>query len=143
MNKSTSFTKGLDVIGTILVWVPILAPFLFGLWAFLQRGMFRFDYLMPAELFGVAFLGGALLFWASLIVKKYRAIIGWGLLVAVLLLVGGQALAVVTGLASGARPAEGWPFFFVIASLVIYTLAVIEVGVGGILLGRHLFKATT
>ena len=56
------------------------------------------------------------------------------------LLVGGQALAVVTGLASGAIEPAGWPWALVIASLVAYTLTLAAIGVAGALLLRDLFR---
>jgi hypothetical protein len=50
------------------------------------------------------------------------------------LLAGGQALAVVTGLASGETEPGGWQWVLVLASLAIYSLALVAVGLGGILL---------
>jgi hypothetical protein len=56
------------------------------------------------------------------------------------MIVGGQALAVVTGLADGSTAIGGWQWMLVLSSLVIYVLAIVDVGVGGILLLRDLFK---
>jgi hypothetical protein len=56
------------------------------------------------------------------------------------MIVGGQALAVITGLASGASEPVGWRWALVLGSLVIYSLAIVGVGIGGILLLRDLFK---
>jgi len=66
--------------------------------------------------------------------------IGWGLGIAVSLLVGGQALAVVTGLASGDTEPTGWQWALVLASIGTYSLALVVIGVGGVLLVRDLFK---
>ena len=55
--------------------------------------------------------------------------------------VGGQALASVTGLASGRTEPTGWPWALVLASLALYVLALVILGVGGVLLVRDLFKA--
>lgn len=90
-------TKILAVVGTVLVWFPILATVTIAVVGSIGDRVLRFDYLMPAELFPVAFAGGVLLLW----VRARRRLIGWGLGIAVGLLVGGQALAVATGLASG------------------------------------------
>jgi len=74
---------------------------------------------MPAELFPAALVGGGSLLWAALRVRLCRRLIGWGLGVAIGLLVGGQVLAVVTGLASGeTEPAEAWGVL-VLASIVV------------------------
>src|SRR5512146_925771 len=99
--KTSLLTRILAILGTLLVWFPILAPFIFSLRALINQQMFRFDYLIPAELFPVALAGGGLLVWAALRARLHLRLIGWGMGVAVFLLVGGQVLAVVTGLASG------------------------------------------
>lgn len=140
MEKKDYLTKILAVVGTMFVWLTILAPVFFSAVRFSQSRMFRFDYLMPAELFPAALIGGVLLLWAALRARAYRRLIDWGLGVAVVLLFGGQALAVVTGLASGETEAAGWPWALVVASLVIYILALIVLAIGGILLLRDLFK---
>ncbi|MDD5468971.1 MAG: hypothetical protein PHS96_14325 [Anaerolineales bacterium] len=141
MNDKATFTKTLAIIGTVLVWLPILAPVFFSLVALVAARRFRFDYLMPAELFPVALLGGALLVWATLRARSRRGLVGWGLGVAIAMLVGGQALAVATGLASGEIEPAGIWWTLVLGSLVIFILALLMMGVGGILLLRDLFIA--
>lgn len=141
MGKKGVLNKKLAIVGTALVWLPLLAPILFSLIVLATRPVFRFDYLMPAEFFLVALVGGGLLLWAALRARSRRGLIGGGLGVAVVLLVGGgQALAVATGLASGAiEPAGVW-WVLVLASIAGYSLALAVMGVGGALLLRHLFK---
>jgi hypothetical protein len=134
------FTKALALLGTLLVWFPLLATVFISVAGSLHDRLFRFDYLMPAELFPSAFVGGGLLLWASLKAHSRRGLIAWGLGLAIVSLFGGQALAVLTGLASGAIAPAGWPWVLVIASLVIYTLALLELGLAGLLLLRHLFN---
>jgi len=138
-NKGT-FTKILAIAGTVLVWFPILAPVLISIIFFVQEGVFRLDYLMPAELFLFGLGGGLLLLWAAIRARSQRGLIGWGLGITAGLLVGGQALAVATGLASGETEATGWPWALVIGSLIAFIMALIAVGVGGILLLKDLFK---
>ena len=140
MEKKNVLTMILAIAGTVFVWLPILAPIFFSAIRFSQSRMFRFDYLMPAELFPAALIGGILLLWAALRARAYRRLIGWSLGISVVLLFAGQALAVVTGLASGETEAVGWQWALVVASLVIYILAVIAMAVGGILLLRGLLK---
>src|SRR5512137_2217869 len=106
-NKGT-FTKVLAIAGTILIWFPLLTPVLISLTFFVQEGEFRLDYLMPAELFPFALAGGVLLLWTAIRAHSHRAVIGGGLAAAIGFLIGGQALAVVTGLASGAAEPTGW-----------------------------------
>jgi hypothetical protein len=56
------------------------------------------------------------------------------------MLLGGQELAEVTGLASGETEPAGWWWALVLASIVVYSLALVVIGVGGVLLLRDLFK---
>lgn len=140
MEKKDVLTKILAIAGTVFVWLPILAPIFFSVIRVLSGGRFLFDYLMPAEFFPVALVGGILLLWAALRARAYRRLIGWCLGIAVLLLVTSQALAVVTGLASGETEAVGWPWALVVISLVVYILALVAMAIGGILLLRDLFK---
>ncbi len=140
MEKKNVFTKILAVAGAVLVWLPILAPFIFAVGALITRHRFLFDFLMPAELFLVALVGWGLLFWAALRARARRKLLGWSFGLAVAMLLGSQALAVVTGLASGEIEANGWQFVLVLAIFALYCLLLIVTGVGGILLLRDLFK---
>jgi hypothetical protein len=141
MENKGVLTKILAIAGTVLVWFPILAPILITTILFIQRRIFRLDYLMPAELGLFAFGGGIILLAAAIRAHSRAKLIGWGLGIAFVMIVGGQALAVVTGLADGSTEIGGWQWMLVLGSLVIYILAVIEVGVGGILLSRDVFKS--
>ena len=140
MEKKDAFTKFLAILGTIFVWLPIVAPIIFSVGFALRTGMFRVDYLMPAELFPIAMLGGGMLLWAALRARSRRGLIGWGLVIAVGMLFGGQALAVITGLASGETEPTPWLMALVLVPLGIYVLALVAVGIGGVLLVRDLFK---
>jgi len=65
MENKKIFIKILAIIGTLFVWLPILAPVLFSAARFFQSNRFLFDYLMPAELFPIALLGAVLLMVAT------------------------------------------------------------------------------
>jgi hypothetical protein len=133
-------TKILAVTGTVLVWLPILFTVLTGIIGTIASRVLRFDYLMPAELFPLVLVGGLLLLWAAYRARLQMKHIGWSLGAAVLFLFGGQAIAVVTGLASGAREATGWPFVLVLSLIVLYTLEVIKTGIAGVSLVRKLYS---
>ena len=137
MAKRDLFTKILAITGLVLVWLTVLAPVIFAIMSLIMGGGFRFDYLMPAELFIAALAGGFLLLWSALRARSYVKWISWALILAVLMLVGGQALAVVTGLADGTS-GEGW-FPVVIGMIVLYDLLLVALGVGGWCLMRDLF----
>jgi hypothetical protein len=140
MEKKSALTKFLAIAGTALVWFPLLAPILLSIILFLQRPIWRVDYLMPAELFFSFLLGSGLLLWATLRAHSRVKLVAWGLGLAVLMLFAGQALAVVSGLASGKTEPIGLVWGLVLASLVLYVLGIILVGMGGALLVRDLFK---
>ncbi len=140
MEKRNAVTKVLAVVGTILAWFPLLAPILLAAIMLGASGMWRFDYLMPAELFPAALAGSVLLLWAALRARAYVKLIVWGLGLAAVMLAGGQGLAVVTGLASGEIEPAGWPWLLVLASLGLYALGVLLVAIGGALLVRDLFR---
>ncbi len=94
MKKTNTLTKVLAVTGTVLVWLPIVAPLVFAVVALATRGRFLLDYLMPAELFPVAFVGGALLVWAAWRARLRRRLIGWAFVLMPVLLIASQGLAV-------------------------------------------------
>jgi hypothetical protein len=140
MEKRDVLTKVLAVLGTVLVWIPILAMVLLSVGLLIAERTFRFDYMIPGELFPAVLAGAGLLLWAAVRARSYRRLIGWSFGFAVVALVGSQALAVLTGLASGRIQAEGWPWVLVTALLAAYDLAVVALGVDGVLLLRDLFK---
>jgi hypothetical protein len=140
MKNQSTFTKILAITGTLLIWFPILAPILLSATYAMQERKLRFDYLMPAELFPFALLGGIMLLWAALRVHAWRRMIGWGLVVALVMLAGGQAIAVATGLANGQIGMDSGWFALVLAMLIVYLLAMVVIGVGGALLLADLFR---
>ena len=140
MEKRDVFTKILAITGTVLAWFPILAPILLSAVLLIQERKFLFDYLMPAELFLFALVGAGLLLWAGLRAHSHWKLIAWGLGIAVALLVGSQALAEVTGLASGAMEPVGIWWILVLALFAAFVAALIAIDVGGIMLLRDLFK---
>jgi hypothetical protein len=140
MEKKDILTKTLAIFGTVLVLLPVLAPFILGFASLARDGKYHLDYLMPAELFLSALVGGPLLIWASMRAHSHRRLIGWGLLAAVLLLAGAQALATITGLASGETEPTNALIALVLTPILIYALMLAVVGVGGALLTRDLYR---
>lgn len=123
----------------MLAWLPLAAPVFFTAIRLAQGAPFLFDYLMPAELTGVAFAGGLLLLWAAIRARAQVRSIAWGLGGMLALLVGSQGLAVVSGLASGRIEPQGPWFVLVLALLAGYVLALVLVAVTGVRLARGLF----
>jgi hypothetical protein len=139
MARTSVVNKMLAIAGTVLAWLPIVAPLVFAFIALFTRGRFLFDYLMPAEVFPVALAGGVLLLVAAFRMQSRRGLVGGALALAVFMLFGFQALAMALGLASGEQQPEGWRLALVLAGVAVYILALAAVGVGGILLLRQLF----
>jgi hypothetical protein len=139
MEKHRVLTRVLAIVGTVLVWLPLLAPLLFGLIHFARAGRLLVDFLMPAELFPVVLAGSLLLIAASVLARSYRRLIIGGFAAAIVMLVGAQALAEVTGLASGAIEPQGIWWLLTLTGIGLYIVALVAVGVGGILLLRRLF----
>ena len=69
-------------------------------------------------------------------------LISWSLGLAAVFLVASQAVAIYSGLATGAIPATGWQWVLVVALLVGYIIAVLVMGVGGLMLLFELFTRT-
>jgi len=118
MQKKDAFTRGLAIVGTVLACIPILMTLLTSLASPFIAGRFLMDYLMPAELGLFALAGALLLLWAA-----FRA-----------------HARLVTGLASGEVGIGGWQWAVVVATLVLYIVALIVIDVSGILLTRDLFR---
>lgn len=134
MQKSLLITKILAITGTVFIWIPILLPIVFAVTRLISGRRVVFDFLMPAELFPAILIGAGLLVWAAIRAQSHRKLVFWSLGVAVVSLITGQLLAVVTGLASGEREATGIWWFLVIATIAIYNLSVISLGIAGIAL---------
>ncbi|HNT54192.1 MAG TPA: hypothetical protein PKG95_05730 [Anaerolineaceae bacterium] len=140
MEKKNTFTKILAIAGTVLVWLPILFMVVTCIVGSIQRSKFLCDYLLPAELMGVVFIGAALLIWAAIRARTRLKLIGWSLGVGLALLGSGLLTTQLTGLASGRIENEGLPFLAVAAMLIGYDLAVIALGISGILLIKALYR---
>lgn len=139
LGKKNTFTKVLAVVGTALVWFPVVFTLAIAAISSIPDRVLRFDYLLPAELFPVVLVGSLLLLWAALRARSHQKIIALGLGAMLVFLIGGQAIAVFTDLASGAAEATGWPWALVLASLVLYSLALMATGVAGVMLVKKLF----
>ena len=125
-------------MGTIFLWFPTAATVLLSLVGSIASRQFLFDYLMPAELSLFAIIGAGLLLWAAI---RVRSKVWWvvvGLVLMVLMLLGSQGLAVVSGLASGDTPPSGGIFIVVVSMLALHALLQMALAVTGIFLSREI-----
>lgn len=136
----THLDRILAITGTVLTWLPIAAMLFTALVGTIAARSPRIDYLMPAELFPAFLLGGVLLIVAAIRTRRRRRAIIVSVTTAVVGLVAAQGLAVLSGLASGARAAEGAPLVVVMSFLALSTAAMVATGVVGWRLARELRK---
>lgn len=139
MEKKAFIKKILAVSGSVLVLLPILITVVLSAAGSIARGMFLFDYLMPAELFFIVLAGALLLLGVSLWSRLFRPAIITGAALAVLAFFLMQFIAFASGLASGDTQPGGWAWYTVLGMLVLYAAAEIELGVAGIVLSKKLF----
>lgn len=132
MEKPGVLSRILAIVGTVLVWIPILAPFVLGFVSLGMDGIYRFDYLMPAELGILAFAGAALLLWAAIRARSRQRIIAWGLGIA--------AGSIAVLMAFGDVEPGSLKWAIVVGLLSAYSLAIVVMGAGGALLWRDLFR---
>lgn len=131
MEKKDALSKSLAVVGTVLVWFPILAPLVLGFVSLGMDGIYRLDYLMPAELGILAFAGGILLIWGAIRTRVRQRIIAWGLGLAA-----GSA-AVLMAVGDVVPGSLEWGI--AIGLLFTYSMAIVVMGTGGILLWKDAF----
>lgn len=120
------------VTGSVLLWIPIGLMIVTAIIGSLSAGKLLMDYFMPAELFFLVLAGWVLLIIGSALSQTMRGpvvIIGAA---SVVVLIGSQILAVVSGFASGVVPAEGPIWYLVLGMLILYDLLVIVLGILGI-----------
>jgi hypothetical protein len=142
MGNRGNLTKFLAVLGTVLLVFTVLAPLVFAGIALFSSGRFFLDYFFPAEVFPFVLVGSGLLIAAAIRARAYRWLILWSVVIGLAALIGGQALAVATGLASGEIEPRGIWFNLALGSIIGFDLAVVTTMIGGLLLLRNLYRSS-
>lgn len=124
------------VTGTVLLWIPIGLMIVTAFIGTLSAGRLLMDYFMPAELFFLVLAGWILLLIGSLVTQRMRILVAALGGAAFVLLFASQLTAVLSGLASGAIPAEGFIWYLVLGMLILYDVLAIVLGVAGIRLSH-------
>jgi len=140
MEKNERLSLILAITGDALVWFPIAFTAALSLIRLAQTGMPLFDYLMPAELFPVALAGTVILLLAAFRLGIYKKKIGISAAVFIGAPLLGQAVAVVTGLASGETEIGGIEWAAVLVLLAVFIAAEVFLGIAGIGLARKIRK---
>ena len=142
MNNKNVISKIFVILGIILLGVPLLLPVIIGFISLSRYGMFRFDYLLPAELFVVVLTGAVLVLIAAILARKHVKLIAW-LFGGVVVTLGALLIVpVATGINNSMEGPTG--ILLVILQIIVglYWLAIILLVGGGKLLLRDLFKKT-
>ena len=126
------------VFGTLLVWAPTAFTVITSAVGSIMERRFLFDYMMPAELFPAALAGSLLLLWAAMRSRRHMKSVAVSIVLAAFFLAGSITVASVTGLASG-KTLE-LPFIMAVTLLALYDVALIGVGISGIMLWKTLFR---
>lgn len=134
MNRNDRFTRLLAIAGTVLVWLPLLAPAVLAVRSYISAGTWMFDYLMPAELAVLALAGAALLLWAAVRAHDRRGLIGGAAAVAFV-------MAALLYSSQGVTPGT-WQEMLLFTVLAVYAGGLAAIGVGGALLIYDLFRRT-
>jgi len=132
VEKKDMLAKILSIIGTVLVWIPILAPVIFGIASLATEGTFHFDYLMPAEFGMLVFAGGALLLLGALRAGTWLVIIAPGIVIAA------GSISILNTFGDVEPGSMRWKI--AMGLLITYLLATVVTGVGGVLLAMDQFK---
>lgn len=137
MDKQMTVIKILAICGTLLTWFPILiTPIL----SALLTGLTKFDYLLPAELFIISLIGILMLigaaFWLRIDPRPPITIacVAFGVLIF------GQIVAAFSEHVVGIITSGSFISNFIMVTVIIYILAVIVLGVMGIMLTINLFR---
>lgn len=139
-NDRGTLTRILAAAGTLLAWIPIAFTIFTSIAGTVMAGRFLFDYLMLAELFLFALAGGVLLIWSAIRSGLRLKLIGSSSALAAFFLAACMAVAAVSGMASGRTEAAGPPFIMALVMLALYTISLIGIGTGGILLWKELLN---
>lgn len=140
MKTKTILAKVFAIVGSVLIWAPILFMLITAAIGSIYAKQLLFDYLMLAELFLVILAGVVLLFTASLLGHALSKWIGLCGAVIFIVLAGALLLAQITGLASGDVPATGWQFALVVGLIIVYNVLVAAIGVLGLMLIGKLYS---
>lgn len=142
MLKNNKAQKILAPLGTVLVLLPILFMLLTAVVGSLQRRQLLCDYMLPAELSLLVLAGCGLLLWAALRARTFIRAIAWTTGASFVLLIGCQALAMVTGLAHGRVEVEDAPGWVAIITVMLlgYDLGVALLGYWGVRLSLKIYN---
>lgn len=143
MNRARLVDRTLSAVGVVLAAFPLLATVGLGLAASLSQRALLVDWFLPAELLPVHLAGVAGLAFVAFRSRRRRWPIVAGVLAQIVALVLVQAAATATGLATGDREPQGWPWALVVGLFAVFFLAHVATVVSGVLLARDARRDAT
>lgn len=141
MRNKILISKIISIIGTILIWIPIIAPIFFTLILLFIRKIFAFDFLMPMELLFLVIIGAIFLIATSIIMKYNWKTIGISFCIIISMFIIIQLIANLIGIVSGRTEITTIMYVIMITFVVIYIISLIILGISSILLVKKLFKS--
>ena len=140
MKNNTVLIKTLAITGTVIVLSPFAFMIITSIAGSIRMGVFRMDYLIPAEMAPLVLLGALMIFWSALLSKYNLKLIIITMAAAMIFLIGSMVIAAASGLASGAMEPKGTVWAVVIITLILYGITTAGIGVEGIMVIKRLFK---
>lgn len=139
MGKHDALTKTMALVGTVLVALPLVAPFLLGIGSIGSPRGFGIDYLLPFEVYFVTLVGMALVLGAALRARDRRAAVGTCIAVMLGGVLLGAASATLTGIADSEETLETWRYVVTAGFGVLSLIGQAALVVVGSLLVRDTF----
>jgi hypothetical protein len=142
MEKKRVFSLVLAILGTTLLWLPIVFMVITAIIGSIGAQRFMCDYMIPAEVGFLVIGGAAALLWAAIRERKFIKPVVWIIGITVVLILGCTGLAAASGLASGRVQETDVPGVLLVvqAALIGYDVAVAAMGVVGILMIKEFAK---
>lgn len=126
------------ILSAFLLLAPITFMLIISAIMLVTRGKILVDILIPLEVFPIVLTGAGILTLIACKINVYKKRICSMSIALVAMLIGGQYLAIVTGLADGSTPASGWPLIIVMSTIIVYDILTIVIGIYGIRIYQHL-----
>ncbi|MBO8160755.1 MAG: hypothetical protein H0Z24_03885 [Thermosipho sp. (in: Bacteria)] len=131
MNKNKVYT-GLSYIFSIISTFPIIVPVFLTMVVLITKGMFLYDYMMPAELFLFTILGGfgvLLIGWINKQSMKKLKLLLIFLILSIINFLTAMAYSILTGLAHGDTEPVGIHFIMIVIFVILWHLFAVAVSI--------------
>jgi hypothetical protein len=130
------------LLGTFLLLAPIIFMLILSIFPLVKEGKLLIDFLIPLEVFPIVLAGTGILTLIACKTNIYKKRICSMAILLVIMFVGGQYIAVLTGIADGGTPATGWPLIIVFTSIIIFDVLTVIIGIHGIYTYKKLRNQT-